>query len=144
MSDRFDSVYMGTALLYARQSKAQRKKVGAVLVTNKGVLLPGYNGTPSGASNECEDRVYSSDGEYTLVTKPEVIHAELNCVLKAAKEGISIVGSSLYVTLSPCETCAAMLVQAGVSSVSYLEQYRETKGIDYLLSNGVRVSKIEL
>ena len=87
MSDTFDDVYMGTALLHAQRSKAIRAKVGAVLVTKTGIIIPGYNGTPSGTSNECEVRVFDRVASSTvLVTKPEVIHAELNCTIKAARE----------------------------------------------------------
>ena len=145
-----DHVHMRTAMLYAEKSKAVRKKVGAVIVTASGVILPGYNGTPMNTPNECEKKVWVPNegpwgdiGEYQLVTNPEVIHAELNCVLKAAKEGVSIMCSTVYVTLSPCVSCAAMLIQAGVFKLHYLEEYRDTSGIDYLKSNGVQVLKME-
>ncbi len=131
-----DCCYIKVAEAHARLSRAERKRVGACLVTQSGVIIPGYNGTPSGTDNACEDEV---DG--ALVTKPEVIHAELNCILKAAKEGVSVVGSKLYVTLSPCLPCSAMLKQAGVSEIVYLEGYRDSSGIDYLRSHGVKVRK---
>jgi dCMP deaminase len=121
--EQLDSVYMGTALLHARLSKAKRKQVGAVLVTPSGVTLTGYNGTPSGYDNACE---------INGVTKPEVIHAELNCILKAAKEGVSVLGSTVYVTLSPCIACAAMLAQAGIKELVYREFYRSSEGLDLL------------
>ena len=126
-----DSVYMGTALLYAKQSKATRAKVGAVLVTKTGVVIPGYNGTPIGTDNTCED--------VDNVTLPETIHAETNCVLKAAREGISVVDSVLYVTLAPCQTCAAMLLQAGVSKIVFREFYRNSLGLNYLRKYGKEV-----
>ena len=129
--EEIDSVYMGTALLHARLSKAKRAKVGAVLVTKSGVTLTGYNGTPSGWDNVCED--------HQNKTKPEVIHAELNCVLKAAKEGISVVDSVVYVTLSPCVPCAAMLAQAGIKELVYQEVYRDTLGLDLLERYGIVV-----
>lgn len=127
-------VYMQTALLHAGLSKANRAKVGAVLVTNQGVLLTGYNGTPHGWNNDCEDDHNT--------TKPEVIHAELNCILKAAKQGVSVVDSVVYVTLSPCVSCSAMLAQAGVKKVYYREQYREKTGVEYLQANGILVQQI--
>ena len=137
--------YMRFALGLANESKANRKKVGAVLVTNNGVLLPGINGTPSGWDNTCEDFYgYDLKGVETLVTKPEVIHAELNCILKAAKEGVSVIDSTLYVTLSPCVPCAAMLAQAGIKRVFYYDEYRCKKGIDILRYNGILVHKLEI
>lgn len=136
-----DSTYMGTAILHSKLSKALRKAVGAVLVTPRGVTLTGFNGTPTGLSNQCEEVVWGADEAGwdmpELVTKPEVIHAELNCILKAAKEGVSVEGSTIYVTLSPCIPCAAMLIQAGIKEVVYLEAYRLTDGLDLLKSAGV-------
>ena len=135
LQSELDSVYMGTALLHARLSKAIRKQVGAVMVTPNSTTLTGYNGTPSGTDNLCED----TQGK----TKPEVLHAELNCLLKAAKEGVSVTGSTLYVTLSPCMQCSAMLLQAGVKRVVYFDEYRDLSGIEYLDIHGVSVEKFE-
>lgn len=147
---KLDDVYMGTAILHQAKSRALRAKVGAVIVTKTGVIIPGYNGTPAGTDNTCEDKVWHSyegpwgdSGEYVTVTKPTVIHAELNCVLKAAKEGISVDGAKVYVTLSPCLSCSAMLIQVGISEVIYKEEYRDTSGIDYLRENGVKVTRDE-
>ncbi len=126
--------------MYARRSKGIRAKVGALLVTANGVLLPGYNGTAPGRSNDLE-RVDDKTGE--LVTKTEVIHAELNCIIKAAREGISCKGSTVYVTLSPCEHCAALLVSCGVSSVFYGEVYKSEDGINLLKQSGVQVHHVE-
>ena len=98
-----DSTYMGVAMLHAKLSKARRSRVGACLVTRQGVCIPGYNGSPTGLDNNCEDQEwYGSDmtGQWELVTKPSVIHGETNAVLKAAKEGISCLGSTMYVTPS--------------------------------------------
>lgn len=130
-----DDVYMGMARLHSGLSKAVRKKVGSALVTPAGIVLTGYNGTPSGFSNVLEHKV---DG--TLVTKPEVIHSELNCILKAARQGISVENSILYVTLSPCVACSAMLLSAGIKEVVYAEEYRITDGID-LLKQRINVRK---
>ena len=141
-----DDVYMAHCLALSAKSKAVRKKAGAVIKTQQGVLLEGYNGTPSGGDNCCEDSYYYHD-EYSgerftkLITRPEVIHAELNCVLKAAREGVSVVGSTLYTTLSPCISCAAMLAQAGVNRVVYLEEYRDSGGIALLRGLGIFVEK---
>ena len=135
LQSEIDSVYMGTALLHARLSKAVRKQVGACLVTHSCTTLTGYNGTPSGTDNTCED----SQGK----TKSEVLHAELNCLMKAAKEGVCVTGSTLYVTLSPCMQCSAMMLQAGIKRIVYLEEYRDLSGIEYLDSYGVAVEKFE-
>ena len=121
---QLDAAYMATALLHSQMSKANRKNVGACIVTNSGVTLTGYNGTPSGWDNKCETQ--------DNVTKQEVIHAELNAVLKAAKEGISLTGSTCYVTLAPCLSCAAMLSQAGIKRLVYLEDYRDMQGVEKL------------
>lgn len=129
----FDDIYMNFAQGISVKSKANRKKVGACIVTKNDVTLSGYNGTPRGWDNICEDE--------NNVTKPEVIHAELNCVLKAAREGISLTDSICYVTLAPCISCAAMLFQAGVKTVIYKEDYRDTTGIDLLKKYGVEVKK---
>lgn len=134
--NQLDSVYMGTAILHSRLSKAKRKQVGAVLVTESGVTLTGYNGTPSGWDNSCEDSKNN--------TKPEVIHAELNCILKAAKEGVSVVNSKVYVTLSPCVPCAAMLAQAGIKELVYGELYRSEEGLDLLERYGILVRSMQI
>lgn len=134
---KFDDTYMQMAQLIALHSKAVRAKVGAILLTPHNVILAGYNGTPSGLSNDCENEV---DG--TLVTKPDVIHAELNAILKAAKEGVSVVGSTVYVTLAPCVQCSAMLAQSGVKRVVFGRQYRDDSGILLLKTAGVVVEQI--
>lgn len=131
----FDEIYMSFAQGISVKSKAQRRKVGACIVTKHGVTLSGYNGTPKGWDNTCEDE--------NNVTKPEVIHAELNCVLKAAREGISLTDSICYVTLAPCVSCAAMLFQAGIVEVIYKEDYRDSRGIEELRKYGVKVKKIK-
>lgn len=138
MSPEQNIVYMYTALLHAALSKAKRKQVGACLVTSTGTIVPSWNGTPQGTDNNCEYE--AEDG--TLVTKAEVIHAELGTILKCAKEGINTTGSSIYVSLSPCLQCSAMLLQAGVKKVYYREQYRDKTAIEYLQSNGVVVQQI--
>ena len=115
---------MQQARLYASMSKAQRLKVGAVLVTSTGIVIPGYNGTPKGLDNTCED--------YEGKTKLSVIHAELNCILKCSREGVSSQGSVVYMTHSSCQSCAAMLISAGVKEVIYADLYRDISGIGLL------------
>jgi dCMP deaminase len=132
LQEDLDAVYLGTAYLHSRLSHARRKKVGAVLVTKHGVIVPGYNGTVAGADNNCEDLVDS-----TLVTKPGVLHAETNILVKCSKEGISTEGATLYITLSPCERCAAMIAAAGIKRVVYSEKYRNSAGITALYGYNV-------
>jgi len=141
---QLDETYMGTAMLHARLSKAIRAQVGAVLVTSQGVTLTGYNGTPTGRSNDCEYEVHDIGRPYPdLVTKPEVIHAELNCILKAAREGVSCIGATMYVTLSPCVPCAAMMIQAGVKRLVYKDVYRDQGGINLLRDAAIDVELYE-
>lgn len=138
-----DETYMGTALLHARLSKAIRAQVGAILVTSQGVTLTGYNGTATGRPNECETEHIDKDWFVTRITKPEVIHAELNCILKAAREGVSCIGATMYVTLSPCVPCAAMMIQAGVKRLVYKEIYRDQGGINLLRDAAIDVELYE-
>lgn len=133
-----DNCYMSVAFAHASLSKGVRAKVGAALVTGSGAILAGYNGLAPYGSNELE--YTTEDGQ--LVTKNEVIHAELNCILKASREGVSVLGSTIYITLSPCLVCSEMLVAAGVKRVVYYNEYRCTKGIDNLLKQGIIVDKI--
>ena len=141
---QLDEIYMGTALLHSRLSKARRAQVGAVLVTKQGVTLTGFNGTPTGLSNVCEyDYQMLKDEHPTLITKPEVIHAELNCILKAAREGVSCIDATMYVTLSPCVPCAAMMIQAGVKRLVYKEMYRDQGGINLLRDAAIDVELYE-
>lgn len=135
-----DSVYMKVAECHSELSKAQRKKVGCALVTANGVILGGTNGLAPNSSNELE---YKEGPFDVLVTKPEVIHAELNCILKAAKEGVSVVGSTLYTTLSCCKPCSEMVAAAGIKRVVYKEEYRDKSGIENLECLGVQVVKYE-
>lgn len=134
-----NETYMHVAESFAKLSKCTRAKVGAILVTSNGVLLPGVNGGVAGGSNDCEN-VDVLTGE--LTTKATTLHAEQNCILKAAREGVSTIGSTLYVTLSPCLSCSAQLIAAGVKHVYYSKNYSDKSGIDYLRNNKVSVDKI--
>lgn len=129
-----DECYMTTARAHAKLSKAVRKRVGACIVTKQGVILGGTNGMAPGGSNSLE---YEVDG--ILVTKDETIHAETSCILRAAKEGASILGATLYTTLSCCRACSEMVAAAGIVRVVYDEAYRDTSGIQNLLNLGVQV-----
>ena len=136
---------MKAAHAYAECSTAEKLKVGCVLVKDHRIISIGYNGMPSGWTNECEDEVYSkvSEIEVTkeLVTKPEVIHAEANAVAKLARSNESGEGSVAFITHAPCLSCAKMLYSAGVSEVIYSEIYRLTEGIDFLVKCGIPVSQ---
>jgi dCMP deaminase len=142
-----DDTYMGTAILHSKLSKAMRSKVGACLVTQDGVTLTGYNGTPTGMDNVCETEINHgfnpliNNNDIELVTKPEVLHAELNCILKAAREGVSCKNATVYVTMSPCVQCAAMMVNIGIKRLVYKEQYRDTAGINLLLKAGINAEQ---
>ena len=143
--ESLDLVYMQTALLHASLSYAQRTKVGCTLVTKNGVCLTGYNGTATGLDNTCEILVPDEfPRSPKLVTKPDVLHAELNCLMKAAREGVSVVDGTIYITLSPCVQCSAMLIQSGIKRVVYLQQYRDSNGLDLLNQAGIIVSKLEI
>lgn len=140
-----DLVYIQTALLHASLSKAVRAKVGAVLVTQQGVCLTGFNGTPIGLDNTCEELKFNTiTGEHEPYTKPDVLHAELNCLMKSSREGVSVIGGTIYISLSPCIQCSAMLIQAGIKRVVYLQNYRCQKGLDLLRQAGIIVDKLEL
>lgn len=133
-----DQVYMSVAEAHATLSKARRTHVGACLVTKNGVILGGVNGTVTGADNNCE--IENEDG--SLTTRPDVIHAELNSILKASKEGVSVLDGTMYITLSPCSQCAAMLAQAGIKRIVYRNSYRNLDGIKLLEDLGVLVEKV--
>ena len=135
-----DGLYMGIAFQYSKLSKAKRKQVGSCLVTEHGVVLGGVNGQHVGGSNECE-YIGGVNGE--LVTKSSTIHSELNCVLKAAKEGVSCFGATIYTTLSPCVPCSAMLINAGIKRLVYSEVYRDVSGVFLLTKAGVQVEQMQ-
>lgn len=163
-----DRTYMAMAISMAGLSKARRNKVGSVGVTNNGVVLTGVNGLPKELGNDLEYRgfglldldmeVLSFQGfdenlhrnvhitlpELGLVTKKETIHAELNVILKGAREGVSLIGSTFYITLSPCEHCASMLIALGVARVVYLEQYRLPYGVQILNEAGIVCEMLQM
>ena len=130
-----DRRYLRMAYIWAENSYGQRRKVGALIVKDKMIISDGYNGTPSGFENVCED-------EHN-VTKPYVLHAEANAITKIARSGNNSDGATLYVTDSPCIECAKLIIQAGIKKVVYARSYRLTDGIDLLREAGVEVRKIE-
>lgn len=127
----FDKKYMQFADIWSTNSYANRKKVGAIIVRNNQIISDGYNGTPSGFDNSCED----ADN----VTKPYVLHAEANAITKLARSTQSSVGSTLYVTCSPCLECAKLIIQAGITRVVFKNPYRIDDGIRLLKTAGIKV-----
>ena len=136
-----DKVYMSCAENIATLSHAVRKKVGCILVTPENLQIGAYNGQPSGWSNGCEDVHETEIFEY-LVTKPTVIHAELNAILHAARQGVSVKGATLYTTLSCCTACSAMIAQAGVTRVVFKQDYRDMSGVQLLKQHGIIVEQL--
>lgn len=131
-----DLRYLRMADFWAENSYCQRRKVGALVVKEKMIISDGYNGTPSGFENVCED----AHG----VTHPYVLHAEANAITKLARSGNNSDQATLYVTASPCIECAKLIIQAGIRRVVYAEQYRLTDGIDLLRRAGVEVEHLPL
>ena len=132
---QFDRSYLEMASVWAKNSYCTRRQVGAILVKDRMIISDGYNGTPSGFENVCEDE--------NGVTKPYVLHAEANAITKVAKSNNSSLGATLYITDSPCMECAKLIIQSGIARVVYAREYRITDGIDLLRRAGVEVVKFE-
>lgn len=131
----FDKRYLEMARIWAQNSYCIRRQVGALIVKDKMIISDGFNGTPSGFENVCED-------EHGL-TKPYVLHAEANAITKVAKSNNSSDGSTLYVTSAPCMECSKLIIQAGIKRVVYSDDYRATEGIELLLRAGIEILKLE-
>lgn len=138
ISEADKEYYLSVARKTASRSKAKRLQVGAVLVSTERMMAIGYNGTPSGSDNACED--IGPDGD--LVTKPEVIHGEINALFKFLNSGTSSVGSTMFITHAPCLECSKSLYLAKVSAVFYDNEYRSNAGIEFLKARGIRVEQI--
>lgn len=133
---KFDRSYLRMAQIWAENSYCKRRKVGALLVKNNMIISDGYNGTPSGFENICEDE--------NGVTKPYVLHAEANAITKVAKSGNSSEDATLYVTASPCIECAKLIIQAGITRVVYRDEYRLHDGPDLLKQAGIEVEQVNV
>lgn len=133
---QLDKRYMQMAMIWAENSYCQRRKVGAILVKDKMIISDGYNGTPVGFENKCED-----ENNHTY---PYVLHAEANAITKVACSNNSSKDSTLYVTSSPCIECAKLIIQAGIKRVVYAEKYRLEDGIELLTKAGITVEYIDL
>ena len=127
-----DLRYLRMARIWAENSYCHRRKVGALVVKDKMIISDGYNGTPSGFENVCEDE--------SNVTKPYVLHAEANAITKLARSSNNSDGATLYVTAAPCIECAKLIIQAGIKRVIYAEQYRLTDGIELLRRANIEVT----
>lgn len=131
MTTKFDDRYLRMALIWSENSYCTRRKVGCLVVKDKMIISDGYNGTPSGFENICED----NNG----VTKPYVLHAEANAITKLARSNNNSDGATIYCTDSPCIECAKLIIQAGIKRVVYYREYRITDGIDLLRRAGIKV-----
>jgi dCMP deaminase len=143
MKEKFVSAYMDVAERFAELSSARRLHVGAIVVKDDRIISIGYNGMPSGWDNDCEDKVWTQDGDYTLKTKPEVLHAETNAIAKLAKSNESGLGATMFITHAPCLDCAKLIYQSGISSVLYRNSYRDTSGVTFLEKSGIEVTQVK-
>lgn len=135
--EQFDRSYLEMARVWAKNSYCTRRKVGALLVKDRMIISDGFNGTPSGFENICEDPA-------TGKTKPYVLHAEANAITKVAKSGNNSQGATLYVTDAPCMECAKLIIQAGIRRVVYLIEYSVRDGIELLRRAGIEVCKYDM
>ena len=134
--EQFDSSYLEMARVWAKNSYCTRRKVGALLVKDRMIISDGFNGTPAGFENICED---PSTGK----TKPYVLHAEANAITKVAKSGNNSEGATLYVTDAPCLECSKLIIQAGIKRVVYMIEYSVKDGIELLRRAGIEVCKYD-
>ena len=133
--NKYDKAYLRIAAEWSKLSYCKRKQVGAIIVRDRMIISDGYNGTPSGFENCCED----DNG----LTQWYVLHAEANAILKVAKSTQTCENSTLYITLSPCKECSKLIHQSGIKRVVYQNGYRDTSGIDFLNKAGIVVEQIE-
>lgn len=132
---RYDLAYLRMALEWGKLSHCKRKQVGALIVRDNMIISDGYNGTPSGFPNRCEDE----NGN----TQWYVLHAEANAILKVAKSTQSAKGATLYLTLSPCKECSKLVLQAGITRVVFMNSYKDSSGVDFLREAGIEVHQLE-
>ena len=134
MYNKYDVAYLKMALEWARLSYCKRKQVGALIVKDRTIISDGYNGTPSGFENCCEDE--------NNQTKWYVLHAEANAILKISRSTQSCEGATLYLTLSPCKECSKLIFQSGIKRVVYIQDYSDNEGLVFLKDAGVEILKI--
>ena len=153
----FDTKYMQMAQIWASNSHARRNKVGALIVKDGMIISDGFNGTPPGFEKECEEvipcgtscsNLFGQDcehcKEHKLKTKPYVLHAEANAILKVARSTNSAVGATLYCTMSPCLECSKLIIQSGITRLVYGEQYRDTAGLELLKRAGIEIKQLKV
>jgi dCMP deaminase len=133
---KYDQAYLRIATEWGKLSYCKRKQVGAIIVRDRMIISDGYNGTPSGFENCCEDE--------ENLTKWYVLHAEANAILKVARSTQSCEGATLYITLSPCKDCSKLIHQSGIKRVVYLEEYKDTSGVDFLRKAGVEAEHLHV
>ena len=149
MKQRLIDAYMTTAEIFAELSHARRLHVGAIVVKDDRIISIGYNGMPAGWNNNCEDEVGhvldvdENVVEIRLKTKPEVLHAETNCIAKLAKSNESGLGATMFITHAPCLDCAKLIYQSGIGSVLYRNAYRDISGVLFLEKSGVTVTQVK-
>lgn len=136
MMNKYDETMLATAKLFGELSYCVKAKVGAVIAKDGRILATGYNGTVSGHDNCCEIEI---DG--VLKTSPFTVHAEQNVISYCAKNGISTDGATMYITLSPCQLCAKLIVQAGIKRVVFLDLYKDTSGLKFLKDCNIEILK---
>jgi dCMP deaminase len=133
---RYDIAYLKMATEWSQLSHAKRKQVGCLVVRENQIISDGYNGTPTGFDNDCEDE----NGD----THWYVLHSEANAILKCAKYGDSCDGATIYQTHSPCKECSKLIYQSGIKRLVYVEEYKDSSGIDFLINSGVKIEKVEI
>lgn len=133
--NKYDKAYLRIAREWSQLSYCKRRQVGAIIVRDRMIISDGYNGTPSGFENCCEDE--------QGLTNWYVLHAEANAILKVARSTQSCEGATLYITMSPCKECSKLIHQSGIKRVVYHSGYKDTSGIDFLIKAGVAVELIE-
>jgi dCMP deaminase len=134
--NRYDIAYLEMAARWADLSHCSRKKVGAIIVKDQMIISDGYNGTPAGFNNCCEN----DKGE----THWYVLHAEANAILKVAKSTNNCKGATLYLSLSPCQDCSKLILQAGITRLVYTKDYKDTSGLDFLREADITIQRIDL
>jgi len=144
VKDKFVNAFMDVAKRFADLSHARRLNVGAIVVKDDRIVSIGYNGMPAGWDNNCEDEIKWPNGDVKyLTTKEEVLHAEANAITKLARSHESGEGASIFITHSPCIECAKLIYQSGIKDVYFGENYRDTKGIDFLKASNINVIQVD-
>ena len=133
---RYDIAYIRMAQEWAKLSHCKRKQVGALIVKDRMIISDGYNGTPTGFENQCEDE--------KGLTKWHVLHAEANAILKVARSTQSCEGATLYLTMSPCKECSKLIHQSGIKRLVFKDAYSDTSGVDFLKKAGVDVNQLDI